>query len=110
MSYKKKEMKDAKEKGLEDTLPADLLNNLRETIIDLGKRSGDTCVEDILDNCLIELNRLKENQVKGIVVAYLLDSLPLSTQYIIVSEHMRILKPIILHDIIGGKFSEFLEM
>lgn len=48
--------------GLDKPLPKEVMDDLREGVIDLGKKTGDTDTEDILDNCLIELKRLKDNQ------------------------------------------------
>lgn len=41
--------------GLNNPLPKEVMDNLREGVIDLGKKVGDTDAEDVLDNCLIEL-------------------------------------------------------
>ena len=53
------------------------MDKLREGVIDLGKKTGDTDAEDVLDNCLIELKRLKDDQSKAIVITYLLGTLPM---------------------------------
>lgn len=47
--------------GLNNPLPKEVMDNLREGVIDLGKKAGDTDAEDVLDNCLIELKRLKDD-------------------------------------------------
>lgn len=54
--------------GLDKPLPKEVMDDLREGVIDLGKKTGDTDTEDVLDNCLIELKRLKDNQSKAIVI------------------------------------------
>lgn len=66
--------------GLDKPLPKEVMDDLREGVIDLGKKTGDTDAEDVLDNCLIELNRLKDNQSKAIVITYLLGTLPMDLQ------------------------------
>ena len=63
--------------GLNSPLPKEVMDKLREGAIDLGKKTGDTDTEDVLDNCLIELKRLKDNQSKAIVITYLLGTLPM---------------------------------
>ena len=66
--------------GLDKPLPKEVMDDLREGVIDLGKKTGDTDAEDVLDNCLIELSKLKDNQSKAIVITYLLGTLPMDLQ------------------------------
>lgn len=66
--------------GLNKPLPKEVMDDLREGVIDLGKKTGDTDAEDVLDNCLIELNRLKDDQSKAIVITCLLGTLPMDLQ------------------------------
>lgn len=66
--------------GLNKPLPKEVMDDLREGVIDLGKKVGDTNAEDVLDNCLIELGKLKDNQSKAIVITYLLGTLPMDLQ------------------------------
>lgn len=66
--------------GLDKPLPKEVMDDLREGVIDLGKKTGDTDAEDVLDNCLIELNRLKDDQSKAIVITCLLGTLPMDLQ------------------------------
>lgn len=60
----------------------------REGVIEIGKATGDSCTEDVLDNCLIEFSRLKDAQSKGMIIAALMSELPLMLQKVI-SERMR---------------------
>ncbi|AXQ62738.1 hypothetical protein crAss001_95 [Bacteroides phage crAss001] len=66
--------------GLDKPLPKEVMDDLREGVIDLGKKTGDTDAEDVLDNCLIELSKLKDDQSKAIVITYLLGTLPMDLQ------------------------------
>lgn len=66
--------------GLDKPLPKEVMDDLREGVIDLGKKTGDTNAEDVLDNCLIELSKLKDDQSKAIVITYLLGTLPMDLQ------------------------------
>lgn len=72
--------------GLNKPLPKEIMDDLREGVIDLGKKTGDTDAEDALGNCLIELDRLKDPQSKAIVIAYLLDTLPMDLQKFIAEQ------------------------
>lgn len=76
--------------GLNSPLPKEVLDELREGVIDLGKKTGDTDAEDVLDNCLIELKRLKDDQSKAIVITYLLGTLPMDLQKLIAEQQQRI--------------------
>lgn len=55
----------------------------REAVIKIGKATGDSCAEDVLDNCLIEFSRLKDDQSKGMVITALISELPLLLQKVI---------------------------
>lgn len=76
--------------GLNSPLPKEVMDKLREGVIDLGKKTGDTDAEDVLDNCLIELKRLKDSQSKAIVITYLLGTLPLDLQKFIGDQQQEI--------------------
>lgn len=76
--------------GLDKPLPKEVMDDLREGVIDLGKKTGDTDAEDVLDNCLIELNRLKDNQSKAIVITYLLGTLPMDLQKFIAEQQQKV--------------------
>lgn len=80
--------------GLNNPFPKEVMDNLREGVIDLGKKTGDTDAEDVLDNCLIELKRLKDDQSKAIVITYLLGTLPMSLQKFIAEQQKKIVMSI----------------
>lgn len=77
--------------GLNKPLPKEVMDNLREGVIGLGKKTGDTNAEGVLDNCLIELRRLKDNQSKAIVITYLLGTLPMGLQVFITDQQQKII-------------------
>lgn len=87
--------------GLNNPLPKEVMDNLREGVIDLGKKTGDTDAEDVLDNCLIELKRLKDNQSKAIVITYLLGTLPMDLQKLIAEQQQRIVVGIAAKNLAG---------
>ena len=87
--------------GLDKPLPKEVMDNLREGVIDLGKKTGDTDAEDVLDNCLIELKRLKDDQSKAIVIAYLLGTLPMDVQKFIAEQQQRIVVGIAAKNLAG---------
>ena len=74
--------------GLKNPLPKEVMDDLRESVINLGKKTGDTDAEDVLTNCLIELERLKDDQSKAIIITYLLGTLPMDLQKL-VAEHQQ---------------------
>lgn len=76
--------------GLNNPLPKEVMDDLREGVIDIGKKTGDTNAEDVLDNCLIELGKLKDNQSKAIVITYLLGTLPVDLQKFIADQQQKI--------------------
>ena len=87
--------------GLNKPLPKELMDDLREGVIDLGKKTGDTNAEDVLDNCLIELNKLKDDQSKAMVITYLLGTLPMDLQKIIAGEQQKIVVGIAAKNLAG---------
>lgn len=87
--------------GLNKPLPKEVMDNLREGVIDLGKKTGDTDTEDVLDNCLIELKRLKDDQSKAIVITYLLGTLPMDLQKLIAEQQQRIVVGIAAKNLAG---------
>lgn len=87
--------------GLNNPLPKKVMDSLREGVIDLGKETGDTDAEDVLDNCLIELERLKDNQSKAMVITYLLGTLPMDLQKFIAGEQQKIVVGIAAKNLAG---------
>lgn len=87
--------------GLDKPLPKEVMDDLREGVIDLGKKIGDTDTEDVLDNCLIELKRLKDNQSKAIVITYLLGTLPMDLQKFIAEQQQKIVVGIAAKNLAG---------
>ena len=87
--------------GLDKPLPKEVMDDLREGVIDLGKKTGDTDTEDVLDNCLIELKRLKDNQSKAIVITCLLGTLPMDLQKFIAEQQQRIVVGIAAKNLAG---------
>ena len=87
--------------GLNKPLPKKVMDDLREGVIDLGKETGDTDAEDVLDNCLIELERLKDNQSKAMVITYLLGTLPMDLQKFIAGEQQKIVVNIAAKNLAG---------
>ena len=87
--------------GLDKPLPEEVMDDLREGVIDLGKKTGDTNAEDVLDNCLIELKRLKDDQSKAVVIIYLLGTLPMDLQKLIAEQQQRIVAGIAARNLAG---------
>lgn len=87
--------------GLDKPLPKEVMDDLREGVIDLGKKTGDTDTEDVLDNCLIELKRLKDDQSKAVVMTYLLSTLPMDLQKFIAEQQQRIVVGIAAKNLAG---------
>ena len=87
--------------GLNSPLPKKVMDSLREGVIDLDKETGDTDAEDVLDNCLIELERLKDNQSKAMVITYLLGTLPMDLQKFIAGEQQKIVVGIAAKNLAG---------
>ena len=80
-------LKEKVEKALRANMSLKTRQRFREAVIRIGKATGDSCTEDVLDNCLIEFSRLKDDQSKGMVIAALMSELPLMLQKVI-SEKM----------------------
>ena len=87
--------------GLNKPLPQEVLDELREGVKDLGTKTGDTDSEDALNNCLIELDRLKDPQSKAIVIAYLLGTLPMDLQKFIAEQQQKIIVGIAAKNLAG---------
>ena len=87
--------------GLNKPLPKEVMDELREGVIDLGKKTGDTNAENVLDNCLIELSKLKDDQSKAIVITYLLGTLPMDLQKFIAGEQQKIVVGIAAKNLAG---------
>lgn len=87
--------------GFNKPLPKEVMDELREGVIDIGKETGDTNAEDVLDNCLIELNRLKDDQSKAIVITYLLGTLPMYLQKFIAGVQQKIVVGIAAKNLAG---------
>lgn len=87
--------------GLNKPLPQEVLDELREGVKDLGTKTGDTDSEDALNNCLIELDRLKDPQSKAIVITYLLGTLPMNLQKFIAEQQQKIVVGIVAKNMAG---------
>lgn len=87
--------------GLNKPLPQEVLDKLREGVKDLGTKTGDTDSEDALNNCLIELDRLKDPQSKAIVITYLLGTLPMDLQKFIAEQQQKIVVGIAAKNMAG---------
>lgn len=96
--------------GLDNPLPKEVMDGLREGVIDLGKKTGDTNAEDVLDNCLIELSRLKDNQSKAIVITYLLGTLPMDLQKFIADQQQKIVVALTAKNLAGEGLEAMLGM
>lgn len=96
--------------GLDKPLPKELMDDLREGVIDLGKKRGDTNAEDVLDNCLIELSKLKDTQSKAIVVTYLLGTLPMDLQKFIAKQQQELVVNLVAKNLVSGDSKDMLGM
>ena len=76
-------LKEKVEKALEANMSLKTRQRFRKAVIRIGKATGDSCTEDVLDNCLIEFSRLKDDQSKGMVITALMSELPLLLQKVI---------------------------
>ena len=76
-------LKEKVEKALGANMSLKTRQRFREAVIGIGKATGDSCAEDVLDNCLIELSRLEDAQSKGMIIAALMSELPLMLQKVI---------------------------
>lgn len=96
--------------GLNNPLPKEIMDELREGVIDLGKKTGDTDAEDVLDNCLIELKKLKDPQSKAIVIGYLLGTLPMGLQKFIGEQQQKIVVGIVAKNLASEGPEAMLDM
>ena len=96
--------------GLGKPLPREVMDSLREGVIALGKKTGDTDAEDALDNCLIELKRLKDDQSKAIVITYLLGTLPMDLQRLVARQQQRIVAGMAASNLAGEGLEAMLGM
>lgn len=87
--------------GIYKPLPKEVMDDLREGVIDIGKKTGDTNAEDVLDNCLIELGKLKDNQSKAIVITCLLGTLPMDLQKFITDQQQKIVVALTAKNLAG---------
>lgn len=87
--------------GLDSPLPKEIMDDLREGVINLSKKTGDTDAEDVLDNCLIELKRLKDDQSKAIVITCLLGTLPMGLQKFIADQQQKIVVALTAKNLAG---------
>lgn len=87
--------------GLNKPLPQEVLDELREGVKDLGTKRGDTDAEDALNNCLIELSRLKDPQSKAIVITYLLGTLPMDLQKFIAEQQQKVVVSLAAKNMVG---------
>lgn len=78
-----KGLKGKVEKALGANMSLKARQGFREAVIEIGKVTGDSCAEDVLDNCLIEFSRLKDDQSKGMVITAMMSELPLLLQKVI---------------------------
>lgn len=76
-------LKEKVEKALGANMSLKTRQMFREVVIEIGKSTGDSCAEDVLDNCLTEFSRLKDDQSKGMVIIALMSGLPLLLQKVI---------------------------
>ena len=84
--------------GISEPFPQEVLDKCRtSTIIHLGEMTGDTNIEDILNNCLIELNKVKDVQSKAGIIMYLLSTLPIDLQKVLMSAQNSTIRSVLLH-------------
>lgn len=96
--------------GLNSPLPKEIMDDLREGVINIGKMVDDTDAEDVLDNCLIELRRLKDVQSKAIVITYLLGTLPMELQKFIAEEQKKLIIGLAAKNLISEGSKDILGM
>lgn len=91
---------------VEKTLEAGMLlktrQRFREEVIEIGEVTGDSCAEDVLDNCLIEFSKLKDAQSKGMIIAALMSELPLILQKVISEKMIEIITLEVVAQTSGG--------
>lgn len=88
--------------GLNKPLPQEVLDDLRGRVKDIGEKTGDTCAEDVLDNCLVELHRAKDVRTRAIVIIYLLGTLPLDLQKFIAEQQQKIVMGMTMKNLEAG--------
>ena len=84
--------------GISEPFPQEVLDECRTTtIIHLSEMTGDTNIEDILNNCLIEFNKVKDVQSKAGIIMCLLSTLPIDLQKVLMSAQDSIIRSVLLH-------------
>lgn len=83
--------------GISEPFPQEVLDKCRTSTIHLGEMTGDTNIEDILNNCLIELNKVKDVQSKAGIIIYLLGTLPIDLQKVLISAQDSMIRSVLLH-------------
>lgn len=84
--------------GISEPFPQEVLDKCKTSIIiHLGEMTGDTNIEDILNNCLIELNKVKDVQSKAGIIMYLLSTLPIDLQKVLMSAQDSTIRSVLLH-------------
>lgn len=73
---------------LDQPMPQDMVESLTDGVKEIGKQLNEPDSVDVLNNCLIELQRIKDAQVKGMIVGRLLAELPLGLQKIVAQSHL----------------------
>ena len=97
-------LKEKVEKALEANMSLKTRQRFREAVIGIGKATGDSCAEDVLDNCLIEFSRLKDDQSKAMVIAALMSELPLLLQKVTCDKMREGITLEIVAQTFGGSF------
>ena len=95
-------LKEKVEKALGANMSLKTRQGFREAVIEIGKATGDSCTEDVLDNCLIELSRLKDDQSKGMVITALMSELPLLLQKVICDKMREVITLEVAAQTFGG--------
>lgn len=90
------------EKALGANMSLKTRQRFREAVIRIGKATGDSCAEDVLDNCLTEFSRLKDDQSKGMVIIALMSELPLLSQRVICDKMRECITLEVVAHIFGG--------
>ena len=95
-------LKEEIEKTLEAGMSLKTRQEFREGVIKIGEATGDSCTEDVLDNCLIEFSRLKDAQSKGMIITALMSELPLILQKVISEKMMGVITLEVIAQTFGG--------
>lgn len=95
-------LKEKVEKALGANMSLKTRQKFREAVIEVGKATGDSCAEDVLDNCLIEFSRLKDDQSKGMVIIALISELPLLLQKVICDKMREAITLAVVAQTFGG--------